>query len=140
MTTSTRSTMIVGMKFRSPASAGSSRWPSISTRFRFEPRLRRLTWAVPSDPFESNWVASEVTWGRLFRTLSMVVAPCALISLESTVVTGLSLFKFGRLIRVPVTTTVCGWAVSPLAVAWAPAGRVDKDHTRVAIAELNKRP
>src|SRR3546814_8633175 len=45
----------------------------ILTSTRFEPRSRRLTFDVPSDPFETFSFASAVNWGSRLSTDSTVV-------------------------------------------------------------------
>ncbi len=103
------------MKFRSgtgglaekAGSPGSMRLPSIRTRVRVTPRLRRSTVAVPVEPLPmaEPWPANAC--GRLLTRSSIRVAPVSLISALETVVTGLTAVRLADGIRVPVTTTSC---------------------------------
>src|SRR4051812_2879275 len=98
-------------------SPGTSRRPLISTRVRFEPRLRRLSVAVPVEPLERfpAWLA--VTWGRLLIRSSVRVVPEMRISWLLTTVTGLTEVRLGCGIREPVTTIAPWSAASVLALA-----------------------
>src|SRR3569833_1764311 len=149
VSTSTRSTRAVGMKFRSAATGAMEdvglpamrRLPSISTRVRLGPRPRRLTVAVPSEALETlePWAAKDC--GRLLIRSSTRVTPWALMSAEVTEVTGVMLVRFGVGMRVPVTTisetSLLAAASAAAAEAWV-ADRPRKATPQI-IEEANRR-
>jgi hypothetical protein len=118
VSTSTRSINAAGIWFKSGDAAafcvgspGIRRRLFTSTSVRCEPRLRRLTLAVPVEPFERLPPKSAKACGRLLIRSSTRVTPSILTCSAPTAVTGLTLVRLGCGMREPVTTT--SWMVEP---------------------------
>src|SRR3569833_3568425 len=101
---------VAGMALMSAAaelgSPGTRRRPLISTRVRFEPRLRRLIVAVPVEPLERLPDCEAKACGSELTRSSARVAPERRTSWLLRTVTGLTEVRFGCGLREPVMTKV----------------------------------
>ena len=128
MSTSTFSMSSVGMMLMSEAdplaevgSPGPRRKPLTSTRVRLAFKPRRLTVAVPVDPFDTMLPWSANTCGSWFSTSSTRVTPVAWMSAAVTKVTGAIEVWLGTAMRDPVTTTSASGFSAPLTAVEAGA-------------------
>ena len=81
------------------------RRPSISTRLRFEPRPRRLTFDWPPLPgLFDVLVPAGLTCGSVLRKVSRVMSAFSTVCSPVTTAIGLFDVRFGRAMRDPVTT------------------------------------
>src|SRR3954469_22804089 len=83
------------------------RRPLIRTSVRREPRPRRLTVAVPVEPFEMFEPCDANDCGSELMRSSVRVVPCNFTSWLDSTVTGLAEVRFGCGMRVPVMTMSC---------------------------------